>query len=340
MMVADTPFSRRLAFGASIEASRGVTTGISAADRAVTILAASAPDAQPGDIVMPGHVFPVLVRKGGVLFKAALPEAAVDLVSMTGEGDAVALCAVLDDEGAVATQEQLAELAKRFGLEQVAVGDVVAHRLRYELVVQRVAERPIDSALGGTFQAIVYRNDLDRYEHVALVAGDLTGPEPVPVRVHSQCLTGDVLGSSRCDCGDQLALAMDMISQAGRGALVYMHQEGRGIGLANKIRAYALQDRGRDTVEANLELGFKEDLRDYGITAQILKDLGIRKVRLLTNNPQKVEGLRRYGVDVVERVAIETPAHAGNIEYLRTKRAKLGHLLDESRLGPRTSDKR
>jgi 3,4-dihydroxy 2-butanone 4-phosphate synthase/GTP cyclohydrolase II len=340
MMVADTPFSRRLAFGASIEASTGVTTGISAADRAATILAASAPDAEPGDIVMPGHVFPVLVRKGGVLFKAALAEAAVDLAAMAEVGDAVAMCAVLDDEGAVASEEQLDALAARFGLEKVAVGDVVAHRLRDELVVQRVGQRRIESALGGSFQAIVYRNDLDRYEHVALVAGDLSGADPVFVRVHSQCLTGDVLGSSRCDCGDQLALAMDMISRAGRGALVYMHQEGRGIGLANKIRAYALQDRGRDTVEANLELGFKEDLRDYGITAQILKDLGIAKVRLLTNNPQKVEGLRRYGVDVVERVAIETPAHEGNIEYLRTKRAKLGHLLDESRLGGRGNDGR
>jgi len=339
MMVADTPFSRRLAFGASIESSRGVTTGISAADRATTILAVSAPDAEQSDIVMPGHVFPILVKRGGVLFKAALPEAAVDLVALAEGGDAAALCAILDDEGAVAVSEQLASLAKGFGLELVTVGDVVAHRLRSELVVERVAEREIESALGGRFRAIVYRNDLDRDEHMALVAGDLDTDEPVTVRVHSQCLTGDVLGSTRCDCGDQLALAIETIAKLGCGVLVYMHQEGRGIGLANKIRAYALQDCGRDTVEANLELGFKDDLRDYGITAQILKDLRIRKVRLLTNNPQKVDGLRRYGVDVAERVPIETQAHEGNIEYLRTKRAKLGHLLDEARLSPTRGDR-
>jgi len=332
MMVADTPFSRRLAFGASIEAARGVTTGISAADRAATILAASAPAARAGDVVMPGHVFPILVRRGGVLFKAALAEAAVDLATMTGRCDSAALCAILDDEGRVATPEQLAAIAKSHGLELIAVGDVVAHRLRSELVVERVAEREIESALGGTFRAIVYRNDLDRDEHMALVAGTLTGPEPVLVRVHSQCLTGDVFASTRCDCGDQLALAIETIAREKRGAVIYMHQEGRGIGLGNKLRAYALQDCGRDTVEANLELGFKEDLRDYGITAQIIRDLGIEKVRLLTNNPQKVEGLRRYGVQVVERMPIETPAHEGNIEYLRTKRRKLGHLLDEARL--------
>jgi 3,4-dihydroxy 2-butanone 4-phosphate synthase/GTP cyclohydrolase II len=332
MMVADTPFSRRLAFGASIEAARGVTTGISAADRAATILAASAPAARAGDVVMPGHVFPILVRRGGVLFKAALAEAAVDLVTMTGRCDSAALCAILDDEGRVATPEQLAVIAKSHGLELIAVGDVVAHRLRSELVVERVAEREIESALGGTFRAIVYRNDLDRDEHMALVAGTLTGPEPVPVRVHSQCLTGDVFASTRCDCGDQLALAIETIAREKRGAVIYMHQEGRGIGLGNKLRAYALQDCGRDTVEANLELGFKEDLRDYGITAQIIRDLGIEKVRLLTNNPQKVEGLRRYGVQVVERMPIETPAHEGNIEYLRTKRRKLGHLLGEASL--------
>jgi len=333
VMAADMPLSTRLAFGASIEAACDVTTGISAADRATTILAASAPDAKGSDIVMPGHVVPVLVKHAGVLSRAALPESAVDLVRLAESADSAALCAILDDDGEIASQEQLARLAKAFGLECVTVDDVVAHRLRSESVVERVAEREIESALGGEFRAIVYRNDLDRDEHMALVAGDLAAADPITVRVHSQCLTGDVLGSTRCDCGDQLALAIETIAALRCGVLVYMHQEGRGIGLANKIRAYALQDCGRDTVEANLELGFKDDLRDYGITAQILKDLGIRHVRLLTNNPQKVEGLRRYGVDVVERVSIETPAHEGNVEYLRTKRAKLGHLLDEARLG-------
>lgn len=332
MMVSEGPVARRHAFGASIEASDGVTTGISAADRARTILAASAPGAGPDDIVMPGHVFPIQVRPGGVLVKPGVPEAAVDLVELATDEPAAALCAVLDDEGAVATADDLETLAKRWGLPLVHVGQVVAHRLGRELVVERVAERTIESAYGGTFRAIVYRSEFDGDEHIALIAGRLDGDDPVTVRVHSQCLTGDVLGSTRCDCGDQLEYAMHLISSEGRGVLVYMHQEGRGIGLANKIRAYALQDRGRDTVEANLELGFDDDLRDYGITAQILKDLDIHQVRLLTNNPQKVAGLERYGVRVDERRPIEVPPRDDNIAYLRTKRSKLGHLFDERTL--------
>ncbi len=333
MMVPESPFARRHAFGASIEASRGVTTGISAADRACTILAASEPGASADDIVMPGHVFPIQVRSGGVLIKPGVPEAAVDLVSMAGEEvSAAALCAVLDDQGEVASPEDIARLGDRLQVPCVSVGAVVARRLGSELVVERVAEREIDSGFGGTFRAVVYRNDFDNDEHMALVAGSLEGDEPVTVRVHSQCLTGDVFGSTRCDCGDQLALAISIISELGRGVVVYMHQEGRGIGLANKIRAYALQDQGRDTVEANLELGFKEDLRDYGITTQILKDLGIDTVRLLTNNPQKVVGLERYGVKVAERCEIQVQPHDDNIAYLRTKKRKLGHLLDEESL--------
>ena len=341
MMAGDSPLSRRLSFGASIEASHGVTTGISAADRARTVRVASAKEARPEDIVMPGHVFPVRARSGGVLVKAGVPEAAVALVEMAGDEPAAVLSVVLDDDGELADPDTLEALAEGFGLERVSVDEVVSDRLRSELVVKRVAERRMESGYGGSFQAIVYSNDVDNDEHMALVAGELSGATPVTVRVHSQCLTGDVLGSTRCDCGEQLELALKMITAEGRGVIIYMHQEGRGIGLANKIRAYELQDAGRDTVEANLELGFKEDLRDYGITSQILKDLGATRVRLLTNNPQKVEGLERYGIKVVERRPIQTDAHAGNVGYLRTKRDKLGHLIDERRLGSgRGSDRR
>lgn len=327
LLVADTPFRQGHAFGASIEAASGVTTGISAADRAATIQMASAPDAEPSDLVMPGHVFPIQVRCGGVLVRPDAAAAASDLCALAGETDSAALCAVLDADGELADVAFLRGFAKELGAPLLPIGAIVAHRLATELVVERVAERDMESGFGGHFRAIVYRNDFDRDEHMALVAGDLSGSEPVTVRVHSQCLTGDVFGSSRCDCGDQLRLAMDTITSEGRGVIVYMHQEGRGIGLANKVRAYELQDQGRDTVEANLDLGFGEDLRDYGITAQILKDLGVPRVRLLTNNPRKVASLERYGVSVVERRAIETPPHQDNIAYLTTKRRKLGHLL-------------
>ncbi len=331
LLASDVPFSRGAAFGASIEARVGVTTGISAADRARTIRAASAGEPMPGAVIMPGHVFPIQVRAGGVLIRPGLPEAASDLALMATKGDTAALCAILDDDGNLAEPDVLAGFARAHSLETVTVSDIVAERLRSELVVERVAEREIEVAEGSTFRAIVYRNDLDQDEHMALATGDLSGEEPVWVRVHSQCLTGDVLGSTRCDCGDQLDLALQRIAKVGRGVIIYMHQEGRGIGLANKIRAYALQDCGRDTVEANIELGFGEDLRDYAITAQIIRDLGIQRVRLLTNNPQKIEGLECYGVEVVARDAIEAPPRADNIHYLRTKRRKLGHLLDESR---------
>jgi 3,4-dihydroxy 2-butanone 4-phosphate synthase/GTP cyclohydrolase II len=336
LLVADSPFRQGHAFGASIEASRGVTTGISAADRAATILAASAPEAGPEDLVMPGHIFPIQVRSGGVLVRADAASAASDLCALAGETDSAAICAVLDENGELAGPEALAAFAKAVGVPLLPIGAIVAHRLATEMVVERVAERDIESGYGGRFRAIVYRNDFDRDEHMALVAGDLSGDDPVTVRVHSQCLTGDVFGSTRCDCGDQLRLAMDTISREGRGVVVYMHQEGRGIGLANKVKAYELQDRGRDTVQANLDLGFGDDLRDYGITAQILKDLGIRRVRLLTNNPRKVASLERYGVSVAERRGIEIPAHQDNIAYLTTKRRKLGHLLE---IGGESADK-
>ena len=338
LLASDVPFSRGAAFGASIEAREGVSTGISAADRARTILAASTRDPVAGAVIMPGHVFPIQVRTGGVLIRPGLPEAASDLALMATGGETAALCAVLDDAGDLSSPDVLLRAAKEHGLATVTVSDIVAERLRSELVVERVAERDIEVADGAVFRAIVYRNDLDQDEHMALARGDLSGDEPVWVRVHSQCLTGDVLGSTRCDCGDQLELALHRISAAGRGAIIYMHQEGRGIGLANKIRAYALQDCGRDTVEANLELGFGEDLRDYAITAQIIRDLGIKRVRLLTNNPQKIEGLERYGVEVVTRDALEATPRADNIHYLRTKRRKLGHLFDESQWNTEESE--
>ncbi|MEW6738333.1 MAG: bifunctional 3,4-dihydroxy-2-butanone-4-phosphate synthase/GTP cyclohydrolase II [Nitrospirota bacterium] len=316
------------AFTVSIEAKKGVTTGISAHDRAVTILTAINPQTKSEDIARPGHVFPLRAKPGGVLQRAGQTEGSVDLARLAGLYPAGVICEIMNDDGTMARVPQLMEFAERHRMKIITVKDLIQYRMRTERFVRRVATVQMPTEYGGDFTAIAYANDVDPNVHIALVKGEIKPEDKVLVRVHSECLTGDVFGSKRCDCGDQLHKAMDMIRKEGKGVILYMRQEGRGIGLANKLKAYELQDKGLDTVEANIKLGFKPDLRDYGIGAQILVDLGVRKMKLMTNNPKKIIGLEGYGLKVVERVSVESSPHDKNIVYLKTKKKKLGHMLE------------
>ena len=329
MMTTDNTSSFGTAFTISIEAKKGVTTGISAADRATTIKAAINPKARPEDLARPGHVFPLRARPGGVLQRAGQTEGSVDLARLAGLFPAGVICEIMNDDGTMARVPQLVEFAKKFNLKLITIKDLIAYRVKKESLVRRVAVTKLPTSYGNDFTAILYANDIDRQNHIALVKGDIKSEDEVMVRVHSECLTGDVFGSMRCDCGDQLHNAMKMIDMEGKGVILYMRQEGRGIGIEGKLKAYELQDRGKDTVEANLALGFKADLRDYGVGAQILRDLGVGKIRLLTNNPKKIVGLEGYGLTVVARVPIEMHPHSKNIHYLKAKKNKLGHMLEK-----------
>jgi len=327
MMVQENTSRFGTAFTVSIDAGEGITTGISAYDRAHTIRTVLDPQTKPRDLVRPGHVFPLRVKEGGVLVRAGQTEASVDLARLAGLYPAVVVCEIMNEDGMMARMPRLEEFSEEHGINIITVADLIEYRRRHEKLVRRVAEARLPTRYGD-FTAIAYENLVtSECAAVALVKGQVAGEEPVLVRIHSECLTGDALGSLRCDCGDQLHTAMRMISEEGRGVLLYMRQEGRGIGLLNKLRAYELQDQGLDTVEANKRLGFPPDLREYGIGAQILVDLGLKKLRQLTNNPRKVAALSGYGLEVVERIPIEMPPNPENIRYLRTKRQKLGHLL-------------
>src|SRR5512136_1094573 len=325
LMVTNNTSRHCTAFTVSIEAKDRVTTGISAFDRAQTIRTVLDPSTKPSDIAQPGHIFPIRAKEGGVLVRAGHSEAIIDLARLAGLYPAGVICEVMDEDGTMARLPQLETMAAKFDLKIITIVDLIAYRLRHEKLVQRVAEARLPTKYG-EFTAVAYKSAVDAAEHIALVKGDISRDEPVLVRVHSECLTGDVFGSLRCDCGAQIEMALESIAKEDRGVFVYMRQEGRGIGFHNKLRAYALQDQGMDTVEANIALGFGPDLRDYGVGAQILADLGLHNIKLLTNNPKKVIGLESYGIKIVETVPLIAPPTPYNIHYLETKQRKLGHI--------------
>ena len=326
LMVTNNTSQYSTAFTVSIEAKSEVTTGISAFDRARTIKTVLDPDTKAGDLAQPGHIFPIRAREGGVLVRAGHTEAIVDLARLAGLYPAGVICEVMDEDGTMARLPQLEAMASKFAFKIVTIADLIAYRLRHEKLVQKVAEARLPTKYG-EFAAVAYKSVVDAAEHVALVKGDISSDDPVLVRVHSECLTGDVFGSLRCDCGAQIEMALQNIAKEDRGVFLYMRQEGRGIGFHNKLCAYALQDQGMDTVEANIALGFAADLRDYGVGAQILADLGLHNIRLITNNPKKVIGLESYGIKIIETVPLIVTPTAYNIHYLETKQKKLGHIL-------------
>jgi 3,4-dihydroxy 2-butanone 4-phosphate synthase/GTP cyclohydrolase II len=326
LMVANNTSQYSTAFTVSIEARHKVTTGISAFDRAQTIRTVLDPNTKTDDLAQPGHIFPIRAKEGGVLVRAGHTEAIVDLARLAGLYLAGVICEIMDEDGTMARLPQLEAIASKFALKIVTITDLIAYRLRHEKLVQRVTEARLPTKYG-EFTAVAYKSVVDAAEHVALVKGDISNDEPVLVRVHSECLTGDVFGSLRCDCGAQIEMALQSIAKEDRGVFLYMRQEGRGIGFHNKLCAYALQDQGMDTVEANIALGFAPDLRDYGVGAQILADLDLHNIRLLTNNPKKVIGLESYGIKIVETVPLIVPSTPYNIHYLETKQKKLGHIL-------------
>ncbi len=329
LMVDENTSLHQTAFTVSVDALKGATTGVSAADRATTVLALVNADTHPSDLGRPGHIFPLRGMEEGVLRRAGHTEAAIDLARLAGLYPAGVLCEIMNDDGTMARVPQLVKMAKEFGLHIVTILDLIQYRMRREKMVKEIVVTKLPTRYGN-FNLHLYQSVIDRKEHIALVKGDIHSDVPTLVRVHSECLTGDVFGSERCDCGEQLHRAMRMVEKKGAGIVLYMRQEGRGIGLINKIKAYKLQDDGHDTVEANEKLGFKADLRDYGIGAQILVDLGVRKMRLMTNNPKKIVGLEGYGLEVVERIPIEIEPNETNQKYLETKRDKLGHLILDS----------